>query len=446
MAITLDTSTLIAASTSDPVTGNHTCDADAKLLVATLVCGVNGRNRASRAAWTATTSTYYTGYEPGFTPSQAIIDAKYATYPFWATQGVAPAHLIVDFGSAISFDHVEIDNTNDNVNRVITSWEIYVSTDCATWGTAIKTGGFTVQGMHSIDLGSVYTKQWIKFRVLAQASDSYVCIHDIFVSDSVAGAPTYNSVPLTQADRTRSASLNPEAFAELWYLTLPDTGSAYAISVPNPLGLSLEVCTSSYIPDADCDLKLDVATGGQNNSSANPSVSTTPITNSAVIVAVVASGHDTWAPSARSGTQLYDTDNGTWGSGHQYYVQDGTPAAKAMSWTQAAEDWGMVVAAFGSYGIGIHVSKSNVYEIVTGSNEALSVAKANVYEVVTGSNTALSVAKANVYEVVTGSNAALSVSKANVYLIIGPLSMFGGFLINPDLTGGFRTLGGGFNK
>ena len=267
MAITLDTSTLIAASTSDPVTGNHTCDADAKLLVATLVCGVNGRT----------------------------------------------------------------------------------------------------------------------------------------------GAPTYNSVPLTQADSTRSSSLNPEAFAELWYLPGPDTGSAYAISVPNPLGLSLEVCTSSYIPDADCDVKLDVATGGQNNSSANPSVSTTPLTNSAVIVAVVASGHDTWAPSARSGTQLYDTDNGTWGSGHQYYVQDGTPAAKAMSWTQAAEDWGMVVAAFGSYGIGIHVSKSNVYEIVTGSNEALSVAKANVYEVVTGSNEALSVAKANVYEIVTGSNEALSV-------------------------------------
>jgi hypothetical protein len=317
------------------------------------------------------------------------------------------------------------------------------------------------------------------------------------------GTPTYNGVALTQADQVRNHSASPEACAELWYLCGPPVGSAYSVSVPNPNALSLEVVISSYNTAAGYSANFHLATGG-NNASANPSVTITPTIANCLIVSNVADGHDTFAPSARSGTSLYESDNGTWGSGHQYFIQ-GAAAAKAMSWTQATEDWGECVAAFFEIRTGESVSKVNVYSVLdvpsgesvskvnvysvldVPSGESVSkvnvytvlevpsvrVVKANVYSVLEYQK--FNVLKANVYSVlefqkfyvmkanvysileppdirvtkalaytVLGFSSGISVTKAVAYTVLAP-EVTGTLLLNPDLKGGFvQRLKGGF--
>lgn len=238
-------------------------------------------------------------------------------------------------------------------------------------------------------------------------SASYTCganatllvVSLIYANGTRTGAPTFNGVALTQADQTRKAASNPEACAELWYLLAPPVGSAYTVSVPNPNGLSLEVCISSYIAQAGYSSMLEMASGGQNNASANPSVSLTTKIAGDVLVAVVASGHDTWAPSAQGGTALYNTDNGTWGGGHQYYLQ-AAAGLKAMSWTQASDDWGLVVAAFAEVRTGIVVSKAAAYGVLRPAGK-ITVSKALAYAVVQPLDPGINVSKALVYAVVS---------------------------------------------
>jgi F5/8 type C domain len=135
--------------------------------------------RLSRAAWSATASSYLDS-GGNYTPTQAITDGT----KFWASNGEKPAHLIVNFGSAITFDHVEVDSLSDHP-RTITSWEIYVSDDGSTWGSAIKTGSFPNTLPQIVALDSPVTKQYLKFRVVTMDYDNYVCVRDIWISNTV---------------------------------------------------------------------------------------------------------------------------------------------------------------------------------------------------------------------------------------------------------------------
>jgi hypothetical protein len=248
----------------------------------------------------------------------------------------------------------------------------------------------------------------------------------IYTTGWRVGAPTYNGVELTQADGPRVfGDSAPEVRAEIWYLCGPPTEAAYSLSVPNPNSLSIEVCISSYIAGSGKQSRLEVS-AGTTGSGNNPSVNITTSTNGAAIVAAVAHGHNTWAPSARAGTQLYDTDNGTWGGGHQYVLQ-ASAGLQAMSWTfGSSDDWGLVAAAFAEVDDEAAVSKANVYgvlEPVTG----ISVAKAGAYGILQPPE-GISVAKANAYAVLQSVSEGLNVSKACVYAVIYPLSA-GGFLV-----------------
>ncbi|HNB88026.1 MAG TPA: hypothetical protein PLL38_15395, partial [Anaerolineales bacterium] len=155
------------------------------------------------------------------------------------------------------------------------------------------------------------------------------------------GAPTYNGVALTQADATRTAT---ETVTEMWYLVNPPNGAAYNISIPNNGGLTLYATASSYFAQSGYTYALDVANGNTNGNSANPSVSVTTTTNGDVIVGAMGNGNNA-APTGRSGTMLYENDNGLFSDNSQYFYQ-GTAGAYATSWTITADDWGVVVAAF----------------------------------------------------------------------------------------------------
>jgi len=157
------------------------------------------------------------------------------------------------------------------------------------------------------------------------------------------GAPTYNSVAMTQADTVRSST---ETKAELWYLLSPPTGSSLQVSIPNTGAVFLSPVASSYKAASGCASALRTANGGTGTSTNPTGPTLTGLASGDVIIAVVGTGANAWAPTARTGTQLYDRDDGAYGNGAQYLIKtDATDVA--MGWTfGTSDDWAICEAAF----------------------------------------------------------------------------------------------------
>jgi hypothetical protein len=154
------------------------------------------------------------------------------------------------------------------------------------------------------------------------------------------GAPTYNGIALTQADQNRGAT---ETVTELWYLTTPPNGVSYPLLIPNSNSRNLYAIASSYKAQAGYTSALDTAVGN-TGTTANPSIAVTTTVDGDIIVSGMGNGRGT-APTGRTGTVLYETDNGNFSDNGQYLVKV-TAGAQTMSWTVGSDDWGMVVAAF----------------------------------------------------------------------------------------------------
>ena len=184
-------------------------------------------------------------------------------------------------------------------------------------------------------------------------------------TNRAGGNPTFNSVTLSQADILRKYATSPETSCELFYLLDPPTGSAYQISVPNTGTKTLYVVASSYKAQSGYASALDQQNGNTGNT-ANPSVSVTTTVNGAVIVGVMGNGL-TSVPTGRSGTILYETDNGQHIDAAQYYLQ-AAAGAWATSWTIAADDWCVCVAAFKEVAIQYTVQLSSEADVGESSN------------------------------------------------------------------------------
>lgn len=160
------------------------------------------------------------------------------------------------------------------------------------------------------------------------------------------GAPTYNGIALTQADQNGQAPAGAETIVELWYLLDPGTGNSYQISIPDDNNVYLTADASSYKATSGYKtvLKTDDDDGNTSTNPTGPSL--TGLASGDVLVAVVGSGATTWAPSARTGTQLYDVDDGSYGDGAQYLIKTDS-SDTAMGWTfGTSDDWSVVEAAF----------------------------------------------------------------------------------------------------
>ena len=163
--------------------------------------------------------------------------------------------------------------------------------------------------------------------------------------ERVGGAPTFGGVTMTQADITRKAITGIEASAELWYLESPAAG-AQTVSIPNTGAVVVYHMAATGRAGAGFASALDQANGaGTTGTNPSPGAVTTTV-NGAIGFAIVATGAQTWAPSAQAGTVLNNTDDGTTGTGRQYHLQ-ATAGATTLSWTFAtSEDYGAVVAYF----------------------------------------------------------------------------------------------------
>lgn len=163
-------------------------------------------------------------------------------------------------------------------------------------------------------------------------------------SARTGGNPTYNGVTMTQADQRRVYTTNPEASCEMFYLQGPrvQSGLTSTISVPNSGSLTLYVCISSYISQAEYTAEFETS-NGNSGLSANPSVSVT-VSAGAVVVAVLADGNNN-NPTAQTGTSLYSVDDGSYSDSHQYTLS-AAGGSVASGWTVANDDWGLCVAGF----------------------------------------------------------------------------------------------------
>lgn len=157
------------------------------------------------------------------------------------------------------------------------------------------------------------------------------------------GAPTYAGRTMLQAGATQQPAASPETSVELWYLLNPPVGTAN-VSVPNAGVLTVRVAGVTGRSSTGAS-EFNVANGA-NNTSTNPTASVTTTKDGCFIVSVVGSGATTWAPSARDGTQLWDTDHGADGSGAQYLLQT-SAGAQAAGWTfGTSDDWAVCVGAW----------------------------------------------------------------------------------------------------
>ncbi len=163
-------------------------------------------------------------------------------------------------------------------------------------------------------------------------------------TDRTGGAPTYNGVAGTQVDTTQKAVTTPEASVEMWYWTAPTITTA-DIVIPNTGAATIFSSAHTGRAGAGMTSAFDDDAGG-NATSANPTTGNiVPTVNGAIIFAACASGAQTFAPSARTGTSIYETDDGAHGGAAQYLLQ-AVAGTQAMSWTQSSDDWGAVGVAF----------------------------------------------------------------------------------------------------
>lgn len=173
-------------------------------------------------------------------------------------------------------------------------------------------------------------------------------------TDRAGGAPTFNGVAGLQANSTQKAASSPEAGVEVWYWAgniQPGNSGALFIGTANiviPNTGSLTIFSAAYTGRAASGFtsQFDAANGG-NNTSTNPTTGAIVSTvNGAIYFAATAGGWQTFAPSARAGTSLYETDDGATGGGGQYLLQ-GAAGSQAMTWTfGTSNDWGAVGVAF----------------------------------------------------------------------------------------------------
>lgn len=163
-------------------------------------------------------------------------------------------------------------------------------------------------------------------------------------TNRAGGALTWGSYTLTQANTTQKAASSPEASAELWYLLNPPVGTQ-TLTIPNTGGLTV-FYQVAFGKSATPSTTFNAASGS-NATGTNPSPGAIASCLAGDIVfAVVATGAQTWAPSAQAGTVIQNNDDGANGGGTQYSIL-GSSGSFTLNWTfGTSDDYGAVAAAF----------------------------------------------------------------------------------------------------
>ncbi len=162
------------------------------------------------------------------------------------------------------------------------------------------------------------------------------------------GSPTYNNVALSQAESLAGVT---EAVCELWYLQNPPTGSALPISIPNTNTVTAWVYVVSVNAAAGYVIGVD-DTGITETTGESPLVTLVTSVANTFLVACVASGDNSFAPTGRTGTSLYEEDIATYGGAAQYHTTADIGSIDLV-WTESTSD------DYGALGIALKESSSS---------------------------------------------------------------------------------------
>lgn len=201
------------------------------------------------------------------------------------------------------------------------------------------------------------------------------------LTDRTGGAPTYNSVALTQAGSNQKLASTGETVSELWYMLNPPTGSSYTVSVPNAGSLYLTIGITSFSSPPGSTATFVSATGntGTSLTAYSNSISGTP---DGLAVGFCSSGTGYMTSATVNYTSVYLVSDTTYGSGLQYGPL-GTDSI-TFSWTFLvySEDYAICCGIF-SYDMPDRITTSTLtsYSVIR-PPEAISVITLNVYSTI----------------------------------------------------------------
>lgn len=165
-------------------------------------------------------------------------------------------------------------------------------------------------------------------------------------ANRTGGSPTWNGVAGSQAaNMTQKATVSPEASIEVWYWLSPTITSANIV-IPNAAGQN--ILSALYSARSATGLSQFEDSGGSNGVSAGQfGTSVNNCSTGSIIFCFAAGGWQSLAPTARTGTSLYETDDGSTGGAGQYLVRASGSGSQTMSWTfGTSDDWGAVAVSF----------------------------------------------------------------------------------------------------
>ncbi len=187
----------------------------------------------------------------------------------------------------------------------------------------------------------------ITFSYTVATGDTVIAVlmQGVGANNRAGGSLTWGPYTFTQANSTQKGAASPEASAELWYLLNPAPATA-TLTIPNSGPITVFHTVAIGRAKAGGTSGFIGANGG-NNTTTNPTPGAVTVTDAGSIgFAVVATGAQTWAPSAQVGTVIANTDDGANGGGEQY-ILDPAIGSHTLSWTfGTSEDWGAVSAYF----------------------------------------------------------------------------------------------------
>jgi hypothetical protein len=155
------------------------------------------------------------------------------------------------------------------------------------------------------------------------------------------GTPTYGGENMLQAESLAGVT---EAVCEMWYLINPPTGQQ-TISIPNANTRTAWVNIVGVNATSGCSVTVD-DTGINETTAANPTVQLVTTTAAFLAFACVATGDNTFNPTAQRGTEIYNDDPATYGSASQYLSGSASGTVNMFFTEATSDDYGALAIAF----------------------------------------------------------------------------------------------------
>lgn len=182
--------------------------------------------------------------------------------------------------------------------------------------------------------------------VVVSPGDTVLCLtlKVAGATNRAGNAPTIGPYTFVNRGGVQKAAASPEASAELWDVLNPAPGT-YTLTIPNTGALSISYGLDAGQAAAGWATDFD-AVAATNNTGTNPSPGALERSRSGNITfCIIATGAQTWAPSAQVGTNINNTDDGAHGTGRQYSI--GGPGSHTLSYTfGTSDDYGIIASSY----------------------------------------------------------------------------------------------------